>query len=148
MNADDFKNKKYKVEATFHVSGMVPPRFSVEDLKKAIENALGEMEQDSELYDDKEYYHWATFADECDMSIEEYEVDFVEEMSCEHCGSMHDYYGPRIYVVDSGISWCGSCGDSYLSESEKKWIKKEGKKFKKKLIKKKIEDLQNELSNL
>jgi hypothetical protein len=148
MNADDFVNKNYKVQINFNVSGEVPPRFSPQDLKKGIEKYLSEIEQDSELYDDSEYYHWATFPEDFEFHIDEYEIDFVESMDCEHCGHMSEYFGARIYMKDSGIEWCQNCGESYLSSSEKKWVKKKGKKFKKQLIKNKINALKEELDGL
>jgi hypothetical protein len=83
-----------------------------------------------------------------EYKILQYEIDFVESMDCEHCGHIEDYFGPRIYETNSGIEWCEGCGEHYLSTSEKKFLKKERKKFKKKFLKAKIEELQKELKEL
>ena len=149
MNADDFVKKSYKVQMDFNVSGLVPPRFSTEDLQKGIEKWLSEIEQDSDIYDgEDESYVWATFPEDFEYEIDEYQVDFVESMECEHCGHLPEYFGPRIYMKSSGIEWCEGCGENYLSTSEKKYLKKERKKFKKKALKAKIEELKRELDEL
>lgn len=151
---DTFVNRNYKITMSFNMSGDVPPQFTEEQLKRQIENLihtdLGEVEIDSEIFDgEKEDYFWTLFPDgEIDIDIEGYQVDFVQNIDCEHCGVINDYFGPRIYVTKSGIVWCESCGDNLLTDDQKKSIEKKGKKFKKKLIKEKIESLKEELKSL
>tara|TARA_R110000851_G_scaffold131429_5_gene265395 strand:- start:30764 stop:31264 length:501 start_codon:yes stop_codon:yes gene_type:complete len=147
---DTFVNRDYKITMTFNMSGDVPPRFTEEQFRDKIESFFSELEIDSEVFDgETEHYFWTLSLDgDIKIDIKGYEVEFVEEFDCEHCGSYTDYFGPMVTLTDSGTTWCESCADTWLSENQKEFIEKERKKFKKKLIKKKIESLREDLKNL
>tara|TARA_R110000851_G_scaffold331787_2_gene506518 strand:- start:295 stop:753 length:459 start_codon:yes stop_codon:yes gene_type:complete len=147
---DTYVNRNYTITMSFKMCGDVPLAFNQDQLKDKIKDLLGEVEIDSEIFDgEKEDYFWTLFPDgDIEIDAERIDVDFVHDIECEHCGQINDYFDARIYVNSSGIVWCYACGNNLLSDSHNKFIKKERKKFKKKLIKEKINSLKEDLKGL